>query len=140
MNNVQKQYFREIKKSLSCSSAQKKSYLTELDSSVSSFLQQHPMASVHDLHIVFGDPHSIAASFLEQTSPDEYSHRLSLKRKIALGVISIVAILAVVIGIIAFSFTNTLQDFYDGYYVDDVTVYDTLPSEAELEPLPIAEY
>ena len=54
--------------------------------------------------------------------------------------ISIVAILAVVIGIIAFLFTNTLQDFYDGYYVDDVTVYDTLPSEAELEPLPIAEY
>lgn len=42
--------------------------------------------------------------------------------------------------IIAFLFTNTLQDFYDGYYVDDVTVYDTLPSEAELEPLPIAEY
>lgn len=140
MNSAQKQYFREIKKLLSCSSAQKRSYLAELDSSVSSFLQQHPETSLHDLYMAFGDPHSIADSFLEQTSSDDYRRRLSLKRKIAIGVISIVAILAVVIGILALLFTSTIQDFYDGYYVDDVAAYDTLPSDAELNPTPIVEY
>lgn len=140
MNSVQKQYFREIKGLLSCSSAQKKFYLTELDSSVGFFLQKYPEASLHDLYTAFGDPHSIADSFLEQTNSDEYRHRLSLKRKIAIGVISIVAILAVVIGILAFLFTGTLQDFYDGYYVDDVAAYDILPSDAETNPTPIVEY
>lgn len=107
MIDIKKQYFREIKKNLSCCAKQKKDYLEEMDSSVEYFLQQNPEATIQDLYAMFGDPHTIAESFLEHGDPEQLSRKLSTKRRIVIGVIAVVSILAIVLGIIFFPLQMT---------------------------------
>jgi hypothetical protein len=135
MRSIQKQYYHELKKQLPCSAAQKKLYLAELDRSVTAFVQQHPNAALSDLYTAFGDPHTIADSFLEQADAQSYQRQLSLTRKIAGGVLSIVAVLAIALGVIAYLYADALQDYFGGYYVETI---ETLPEDAEPLPSPLS--
>lgn len=140
MNNMQKQYFQEIRQLLPCDVKQKKRCIRELENDVGSFLECNPDATLTDLYTAIGHPQAIAESFLERTNPGQLSRKLSAKRKLVIGVVSIVAILGVALGIITYIFSDDLHRFYDGYYVDEVDQYDTLPSNAEIPPTPIIEY
>lgn len=135
MTDIKKQYFRKIKKNLSCCAKKKKDYLEEMDSSVEYFLQQNPEATIQDLYVTFGDPHTIADSFLEHGDPEQLAHKLSTKRRIVIGVIAVVSILAIVLGIIFFSFADDLHNYRNGY---DVDIHYELPSNAI--PSPLEEY
>jgi hypothetical protein len=131
MRSIQKQYYHELKKQMPCSAAQKKLYLAELDRSVTAFVQQHPNAALSDLYTAFGDPHTIADSFLDQADSQSYHCQLSLTRKIAGGVLSIVAMLAIALGVIAYLYADALQDYRGGYCVE---IIETLPGDAEPSP------
>lgn len=118
MNNVGKRYLREVEALLPYDSKQKKHCMTELEISVDSILENNPSAALTDLYSALGQPQEIAESFLERTNPEQLSRKLSVKRKIAIGVISIVAILAITLSIIAFIFADDFHDYRSGYAVE----------------------
>ena len=142
MNDVKKQYFQEIKRLLPCNAKEKNRCIRELESDVDDFLEYCPSSTFEVLCAAIGSPQSIAESFLECIDPEQISHKVSAKRKIAIGVIVVVALLAIVLGLIAFAFADELQSYFDGFYVDrvDVEEYSTLPSDSDNSPMPIAKY
>lgn len=136
MNDALKQYLLEVKRLLPCSSSEKKRCIVELEADISAFLENHPSATLEELYSAIGSPESIAKSFMSRTDPEQLSHRLSAKRKIAIGVIVIVAILAIVVGTLFAVTTYMRHDFYDGYYVDTVN---KIPISAEPVPSPLTK-
>lgn len=136
MNDTLKQYLLEVKRLLPCSSSEKKRCIVELEADVSALLENNPNATLEDLYSSIGSPESIAESFMARIDPKQLSHRLSAKRKISIGVIVIVAILAIVVGTLFAVTTYMRHDFYDGYYVDTVN---KIPVSAEPVPSPLTK-
>jgi hypothetical protein len=134
MNNMQKQFFQEIKRLLPCDAKQKKRCVRELENDVASFIECNPDATMTDLYEAIGHPQAIAESFLERMNPEQLARKLSAKRKIAIGVISTMAILAIVLGILAITFADDIHNFHQGYYVDSLV---ELPSGVEPPPSPV---
>lgn len=142
MNDVKKQYFQEIKRLLPCNAKEKNRCIMELESDVDDFLEDCPSPTFEVLRASIGTPQSIAESFLERIDPEQLSHHVSAKRKIAIGVVAVVAILAIALSVTAFIFADDIHRYFNGYYIDrvDVDEYEILPSNAENSPIPIAEY
>lgn len=136
MNDTLKQYLQEVKILLPCSSREKQRCITELEADASAFLENHPNATLEELYSAIGSPQSIAESFMARTDPEQLSHRLSVKRRIAVGIITIAVILAIVVGAIVAVTSYKRHNFYDGYFVDTV---EELPSNAEPVPAPLTE-
>lgn len=135
--DIEAQYLRAIKKALPCDSAQKKRYIAGLRDSIQPYLSEHPDATLEDLYTSIGSPESIAESFMAGLDPKQLSHRLSAKRRIAIGVISIVAVLAIFIGVVAIAFADDLHSYLNGYVVEIIE-----ESQPVVEPLssPLTEY
>ena len=132
MNDIKKQYFREIKRLLPCNAKEKNRCIMDLERDVDDFLENCPSATLEALCAAIGTPQSIAESFLERIDPEQLSHKLSAKRKIAIGVIAVVAALAIAIGVIAVVFADDLHNYHNGYVVD---FYEELPSGVLPSPL-----
>lgn len=115
MNDTQKQYLLEVKRLLPCSSSEKKRCIVELEADVSAFLKNYPNATLEDLYTSLGSPESIAESFMARIDPKQLSRRLSVSRKIAIGVI---AFLAVVISAVAVSVANDVHDIQNGNFTE----------------------
>lgn len=122
MNKAAKCYLREVKGLLPCSRREKRRYLAELEVDVVSYLQGCPDASVEDLCHHFGEPKAVAKEFMAQLSPEQLSRKMSVKRKIVIGVISITAILALFVGIMSAIVSQKRISYYEGYYVDIIDV------------------
>lgn len=134
MNKAAKCYLREVKGLLPCSRREKRRYLAELEVDVVSYLQGCPDASVEDLCHHFGEPKAVAKEFMAQLSPEQLSRKMSVKRKIAIGVISIVSILVIVFGVLAYYYADSIDRFVNGYYVDTI---DVIPSTDDPNQEPI---
>lgn len=137
MTNQTKRYLRQVKRGLPCSRPEKRRYLTELEVDVAAYLQGCPDASVEDLYRNFGEPKAVAKEFMAQLSPEQLSRKMSVKRKILVGVISIMAILAIVLGALACYYADSIDKFVNGYFIDAI---DELPSADTPEQEPIAEH
>ena len=137
MNNKLEQYIREVNQLLPCSAKEKKRCIAELKADASAYLEQNPDASWDELYEAVGSPHSIAQAFMAHLGPEQLSHRMSIKRKIVIGVISIAAILAIIVGSLVAVTAYKRHDFYNGYFVDTV---DELPLDAEPTNSPVVEY
>lgn len=135
MNDVKKQYFREIKRLLPCNAKEKNRCIMDLERDVDDFLENCPSATLEVLCAAIGTPQSIAESFLERIDPEQLSHMMSAKRKIAIGVVAIVTALAIAIGIVVVVFANDLHNYHNGY---DVDIHYELPSDTI--PSPLEEY
>ena len=135
MNDAKKQYFREIKRLLPCNAKEKKLCIMDLERDVDDFLENCPSATLEVLCAAIGTPQSIAESFLERIDPEQLSHKVSAKRKIAIGVIAVVAALAIAIGIVVVVFADDLRNYHNGY---DVDIHYELPSDTI--PSPLEEY
>ena len=135
MNDVKKQYFREIKRLLPCNAKEKKRCIMDLERDVDDFLENCPSATLEVLYVAIGTPQLISESFLERIDPEQLSHKMSAKRKIAIGVIAVVAALAIAIGIVVVVFADDLRNYHNGY---DVDIHYELPSDTI--PSPLEEY
>lgn len=137
MNDTLNQYLHEVKRLLPCSSSEKKRCIAELEADISSFLEKCPQATPEELYSAVGSPQSIAASFMVRLDPKELSRRLSAKRKIVIGVISIAIVLAVVVGTLSAVTAYKCQNFYDGYFVE---TFDVPPDDVEPAPSALSTY
>lgn len=118
MNDIQKQYLLEVKRLLPCSSSEKKRCIVELEADVSAFLENYPNTTLEDLYTSIGSPESIAESFIARMNHIQFSRKLSVSRKIAIGVIAIIAFLAVVISAVAISVANDVHDIQNGNFTE----------------------
>lgn len=134
-NIALKQYLHEVRKLLPCSSTQKKRYLAGLSESIQPYLLEHPDATCDNLYVAFGTPASIVEDYLSNADVVQVSKKFSIKHRIVVGVILIVALLAIALGIIAFVFADDLHDYHNGY---DVEFREELPSA--VLPSPLEEY
>lgn len=134
MNDQAKRYLREVKGLLPCSRREKRRYIAELEVDVVSYLQGCPDASMADLYHHFGEPKAVAQEFMAQLSPELLSRKMSVKRMIAIGVISIVSILVIVFGVLAYYYADSIDKFVNGYYVDTI---DVIPSTDDPNQEPI---
>ena len=136
MSDILVQYFRDVKKLLPCSPKEKQRCIDELEADVTAFLEHHPDASLAKIYDSVGSPEVIAESFMSRISPQELSHKVSTKRRIAIGVIVIVTLLAVVIGAVAIRIANDVHDIHKGYFVeftdDSTTVEPPVTSETKV--------
>lgn len=137
MNNKLDQYVREVNRLLPCSAKEKKRCIAELEADAYAYLEQNPDASLEELYEAVGSPHAIAQAFMAHLGPEQLSHRMSIKRKIVIGVISIAAILAIVVGSLVAVTAYKRHNFYNGYFVDTV---DELPSNDEPNQVPLTEH
>lgn len=131
MTNQTKRYLRQVKRGLPCSRPEKRRYLTELEVDVAAYLQGCPDASVEDLYRNFGEPKAVAKEFMAQLSPEQLSRKMSVKRKILVGVISIMAILAIFIGVATAIVAYKRVDYYNGYGVDIIDNVTSVVEPAE---------
>lgn len=118
MNNVGKRYLREVEALLPYDSKQKKHCMTELEISVDSILENNPSAALTDLYSALGHPQEIAESFLERTNPEQLSRKLSVKRKVAIGVTAVVAVLALVLAVVAIRIAHDVSNIQNGHFED----------------------
>ena len=136
MNDTLKQYLREVKRLLPCSAGEKKRCIDELEADVTAFLECHPNASLTELYESIGSPESIAKSFMDRVSPNELSHKLSAKRKVAICVIAIIVFLAVVVSAVAIRVSNDVHDIQNGYFTefigDSVETEPPITSDTEI--------
>lgn len=123
-----KQYLLDVKKLLPCSPSEKKRCIMELEADATAFLENQPNASLEDLYASVGSPQSIAKSFMARTSPEQLSHKFSVKRKIAIGIVVIIAFLAVVVSAVAISVANDVHDIQNGHFTEFIG------DSAEAEP------
>ena len=137
MTDALDQYYREVKRLLPCSAVEKKRCMEELRNDITAYLEHTPDASTEDVYATFGTPQSIAESFMVNTDPEQLSHRLSAKRKIVIGVISVVVVLAIVVGTLVAVTAYKRQNFYDGYFVE---TFDNAPAEADVAPSALKTY
>ncbi len=138
-NDVKRLYLHEVKKALPCRPAQKKRYLAGLAESVDAYLREHPGAELDELYRELGTPESIGENYLEQANVRELSRQISRRNYWVIGFV-IAVILMILIVVSAVVLECKRRDFYGGYYVDRVVDYDSLPSDVEADPSPIAVY
>lgn len=137
MNNVKSLYLREIERLLPYDSTQKKHCVTELENSISDYLDEHPDATLEKLYAEFGHPEDIAEIYLDRVDPKQLSKEVSVKRRIAFGVIAAIIILVVIIGAVSIFVAHQRNNFYSGYFVE---TYNDLPENADCTPTAIEKH
>ncbi len=135
MHRIQKQYFKEIRRLLPCSSAEKKQHLADLEPSVDAFITARPDVTLAQLYDQFGSPQTIAESYLEQR-PDQVSRKMSLKPHIVCVCIVIVLVLSVGIFAATKYISDKIDDVQEGYFIDEIEDY----SSPRPTPVVIGEY
>lgn len=131
MTNQTKRYLRQVKRGLPCSRPEKRRCMAELEADVLVYLQKCPDPTIEELCRHFGEPKIVAKAFIAQLSPAQLSRRISVKRKILVGVISIMAILAIFIGVATAIVAYKRVDYYNGYGVDIIDNVTSVVEPAE---------
>ena len=117
MNDVLKQYYREIERLLPCTAREKKRCIMELETDVLSFLETAPSATLEELYNTFGSPEIFAEAYMAH-HPELLSHKLSSKRQMMIIVIIAVVVLSTIIGVSVKHLSAKVDNFQEGYYID----------------------
>ena len=82
-----KRYYRSIRKDLPCPYKTKKKIMQQIQESVGLFLEQNPDADFNAIQLHFGEPQTIALSYIEDQNGPELLRKMRIKK----SVITIVA-------------------------------------------------
>lgn len=137
MNNKLEQYLQEVRRLLLCDPVEKERCITELAADIEVYLESNPVAAMEGFYEAVGTPEQIAEAFMARLDPKALSKKVSGKRTIltALLVVSIAAV--IICGANAAVKAYKLYNFYHGYVNE---VVEELPSNAEVDIEPVAEY
>lgn len=115
-----KTYLREVRRRLHCPRTTKRAFMSQLEGSVSQYLEDHPAAKFSDLATAFGEPEEIANRFIEESNPKAIRHSLRIRKRILWLVIAVAAIVSVaVIGIRAYAVWQN-ENYMKGFYVETI--------------------
>ena len=94
-NRSAKKYLRRVRSVLPGSARMTKQIMEKIRSEVSSYFEEYPQADYKDLSSRFGDPETIAASYVESMGTAEILKKLRIRKRI----ISAVAVVLILISI-----------------------------------------
>lgn len=90
-----KRYYRSIRKDLPCSYKMKTRIMQQIQESVDLFLEQNPDADFEAVKAHFGDPQTIALSYIEDQDAPELLRKMRVKRKVLAIVAGAMALILV---------------------------------------------
>lgn len=112
-----KQYLNQIRKLLVCKGTQRKQFLISFEDNMDEYLRDNPDADFAQLQKDMGTPQEIANAFLENEDASKIKKRMSFKKWIILGIVSVLIITVVF-------FVCTFIDSYKarrGYIQETIT-------------------
>lgn len=90
-----KRYYREISSWLPCSRKLKKQIIGQIQRCVEEYLEQNPDADIAQLKNHFGDPQTIAATYVENTGTAEILKDLRIRKRIIRIVATVMAFILI---------------------------------------------
>lgn len=122
LDTALKRYYHNISKELPCSRKTKAQIMQQIQSSVNLFMEQNPSADFNTVQAHFGEPKTIALSYIEDQDAPELLRKIHIKRKvIAIVAGTMVLILAIWMAVAAWGMIDT-NDRNDGYIDDGIIV------------------
>ena len=83
LDTALKRYYRSIRKDLLCSYKMKKRIMQQIRESVDQFLEQNPDAEFDAVRLHFGEPQTIALSYIEDQDAPELLQKMCIKKKVS---------------------------------------------------------
>lgn len=119
-----KRYYHNISKELPCSRKTKAQIMQQIQSSANLFMEQNPSADFDTVQAHFGEPKTIALSYIEDQDAPELLRRIHIKRKvIAIVAGTMVLILAIWMAVAVWGMFDT-NDRNNGYIGERVEIVD----------------
>ncbi len=115
-----KRYYRSIRKDLPCSYKMKKTIMQQIQESVGLFLEQNPNADFDEVKLHFGEPQTIALSYIEDQDAPELLRKMRIKRKVIVIVVGTMAL------IVAIWLTVAVWGIIDANQTTDGHINDTI--------------
>lgn len=116
LDTALKRYYRNIRKDLPCSYKMKKKIMQQIQESVDQFLEQNPDADFDAVQLHFGEPQTIALSYIEDQDAPELLRKLRIKKKIIAVVVGVIVAILVIWGIAVVWAVIDSADTNNGYF------------------------
>ena len=118
-------YRRELRSQLRCVGKTRRALMQQFDTSLDSFLQDHPDTTAAELYAAFGDPEIMAQTIMSQVSQEEkdrFRRRRILATCIAaLAVTALLVLTVYVFGIKQFSNIDVYDEVFEDTFPSEVT-------------------
>lgn len=122
LDTALKRYYHNISKELPCSRETKAQIMQQIQSSVNLFMEQNPSADFNTVQAHFGEPQTIALSYIEDQDAPELLHKIRTKRKVIAIVAGTMAlVLAFWMAALVWAVVDTAET-NDGYVNDTIII------------------
>ena len=125
-----KAYLREVRRRLHCPRTTKRAFMSQLEGSVSQYLEDHPAAKFSDLATAFGEPEEIAIRFIEQSNPKAIRHSLRIRKRILWLVIAVAVVTAIIVATVEIMNYVDKHSFREGHFVETVSQVEAMTESA----------
>ena len=113
-NTVLKRYIQNVSAELPCTGRAKRHIITQLQDSVSVYLEQNPDADFMSVQAHFGSPQEIATGYVEAQDAPSLLSKMRAKKKIIAIVSGIMAVILLIwIGAVAWAAKNQKESNND---------------------------
>lgn len=120
LDTALKRYYHSISKELPCPRKTRVKIMQQIQSSVNLFLEQNPDADFHGVQVHFGEPQTIALSYIEDQDTPELLRKMHIKRKIiAIVATTMALILAIWMSVAIWGVIDT-NDRNNGHIIVDI--------------------
>ena len=122
LDTALKRYYRSIRKDLPCSYKMKKRIMQQIQESVDQFLEQNPDADFDAVQLHFGEPQTIALSYIEDQDAPELLRKMRIKRRVLAIVAGVLAAALLIWGCaVVYAVISEYHDDERYYVIVDIT-------------------
>lgn len=115
-----KRYYHNISKELPCSRKTKAQIMQQIQSSVNLFMEQNPSADFNTVQAHFGEPKTIALSYIEDQDAPELLRKMHIKKKV-LAIVAGAMAFILVVWLVAVGWAIMDKEYTDdGHVIVDV--------------------
>lgn len=94
-----RRYYRQVRGWLPCGGRLRKQIMEQLRENVEDYLDHHPEADFQQFLEHFGDPKTIAGSYVDAQNTEEILTALRIRRRVV-GIVAVVAVLVLLVWIV----------------------------------------
>ena len=122
LDTALKRYYRSIRKDLPCSYKMKKRIMQQIQESVDQFLEQNPDADFDEVQLHFGEPQTIALSYIEDQDAPELLRKMRIKKSVlAIVACTMALIVAIWLAVAVWGIIDA-KDTTNGHTNDGIVV------------------
>ncbi len=122
LDTALKRYYRSIRKDLPCSYKMKKRIMQQIQESVDQFLEQNPDADFDAVQLHFGEPQTIALSYIEDQDAPELLRKMRIKKSVlAIVACTMALIVAIWLAVAVWGIIDA-KDTTNGHTNDGIVV------------------